>query len=150
MSESQSDGGVPPFMNKVMTWMLRSPLHRIVSKNLLLITFTGRKSGKVYTTPVSYCQQDDRVTIFTHANWWKNLRGDAMVTLRLQGRDRQGQAVLVADDKHAIADELATHLQKTPFDAKFYDVSFDDAGVPRPEDVLKAVETVVMIQVKLC
>ena len=40
--------------NPFMVWLLRSPLHKLASKNTLLITFTGRKSGKKYTTPVNY------------------------------------------------------------------------------------------------
>jgi hypothetical protein len=40
--------------NPFMIWLLRSPLHKIASKNALLITFTERKSGKKYTTPVNY------------------------------------------------------------------------------------------------
>ena len=44
---------VPPIVNRAMKFMLRSPLHSIVDKKILLVTFTGRKSGKTYTTPVS-------------------------------------------------------------------------------------------------
>ena len=33
-------------MNKFPALLLRSPLHRLISKSVLLITFTGRKSGK--------------------------------------------------------------------------------------------------------
>ena len=40
--------------NPLMIWLLHSPLHKIASKNTLLITFIGRKSGKKYTTPVNY------------------------------------------------------------------------------------------------
>jgi hypothetical protein len=50
-----------------MKLVLRSPAHGVVSKTILLITFTGRKSGKTYTTPVSYSQFDDQVYVFTHA-----------------------------------------------------------------------------------
>jgi hypothetical protein len=32
--------------NKPIAFILRSPLHRMLSRSLLLITFTGRKSGK--------------------------------------------------------------------------------------------------------
>lgn len=64
MSESPT---IPPFLNKTMKTILRSPIHGMVSKSILLITFTGRKSGKTYTTPVSYSQDGDLVTIFTHA-----------------------------------------------------------------------------------
>ena len=45
---------VPPFVNNAMKFVLRSPVHGMVSKFTLLITFTGCKSGKTYTTPVSY------------------------------------------------------------------------------------------------
>lgn len=117
MSETTS---VPPILNKAMKFILRSPLHGMISKYLLLITFTGRKSGKTYTTPVSYSQEDGQVTIFTHANWWKNLRGGAPVSLRLRGRELQGVAESVAEDKQAVATALTTHLRKSPFDAKFY------------------------------
>jgi deazaflavin-dependent oxidoreductase (nitroreductase family) len=142
--------GVPPFVNQAMKFVLRSPVHGMVSKSVLLITFTGRKSGKTYTTPVSYSQDRDQVTIFTHADWWKNLRSDAPVTLRIQGRELKGVAEAVAEDKGAIADALSAHLQRVPSDARYYGVTYDDRSRPRAEDVEKAVKTVVMIRVRLC
>lgn len=150
MSETTSGGGMPPLMNNTMKFVLRSPLHGIISKYLLLITFTGWLSGKTYTTPVSYFQQaEDQVIIFTHANWWKNLLSNPVVTLRLRGRDVQGMAEPVAEDKQAIASALTAHLRRSPFDARFYDVTIDDHGNPAAEDVEKAVEMVVMICVRL-
>ena len=146
MSESTS---VSPTLNKTMKFILRSPLHGMVSKYLTLITFTGCKSGKTYTTPVSYSQEGDQVYIFTHANWWKNLHNGAPVTLRLRGRNLQGLAEPVAEDKQTVAAALTTHLRKSPFDARFYDVTIDEHGNPIPEDVEKAVQTVAMIWVQL-
>jgi deazaflavin-dependent oxidoreductase (nitroreductase family) len=126
----------------------------MVSKNILLITFTGRKSGKTYTTPVSYSQFDDQVYVFTHAAWWKNLRSGTPsgtpVTLRLRGREFQGLAEPVAEDKQAIAARLIAHLRKVPFDARYYGVTFDDHGNPRAEEAEKAAQTVVMIRIQLC
>jgi hypothetical protein len=141
---------VPPFVNNAMKFVLRSPVHGMVSKFTTLITFTGCKSGKIYTTPVSYSQFDDQVYIFTHANWWKNLCGGAPVTLCLQGQERKGWAEPIAEDKAAIAAGLAAHLRKVPSDAKYYSVTFDNHGNPRAEEVEKAVQTVVMIRVQLC
>ena len=77
MSQTTS---VPPFVNHAMKFVLRSPYHGMASQTVLLVTFTGRKSGKTYTTPVSYSQSGDRVTIFTHAVWRKNLTSGAQVT----------------------------------------------------------------------
>ena len=141
---------VPPIVNRTMKFMLRSPLHGMVDKQILLITFTGRKSGKTYTTPVSYSQSDDQVVIFTHADWWKNLRNGAPVTLHIRGRDLAGLAEPIAEDKPAVAAGLAEHLRKVPSDAKYYAVTFDAEGNPRSEEVEKAAQTAVMIRVRLC
>ena len=141
---------VPPIFNQAMKLVLRSPVHGMISKNLLLITFTGRKSGKTYTTPVSYSQQNGQVTIFTHANWWKNLRDGASVTLRIRGREIQGLAEPVAEDKQAIADSLSAHLREAPFDARYYGVTLDEHGNPNPDEVGKAVQSVVMLRIQLC
>lgn len=145
---------VPPSVNKAMKFVLGSPLHGLVSKTVLLITFTGRKSGKPYTTPVSYSRHGSQVYIFTHANWWKNLCGGPLpgspVTLRIQGRDVQGLAEPVVEDKHAIATALAAHLVKVPSDARWYGVTFDGQGGPGAAEVEQAAQSVVMIRVELC
>jgi deazaflavin-dependent oxidoreductase (nitroreductase family) len=125
-------------------------MHGMVSKSMLLLTFTGRKSGKTYTTPVDYSQVGDQVIIFTHANWWKNLRGGAPVTLRIRGRDIPGLAEPVAEDKGVVAAGLAAHLRKVKSDAKYYGVTFDDQGNPRAEEVEKAAQTAVMVRIQLC
>jgi len=141
---------VPPIVNRAMKFVLRSPMHALVSKAVLLISFTGRKSGKTYTTPVSYSRSGDQVTIFTHAGWWKNLRHDAPVTLRLQGREVQGFPEAVAGDPQAIAAGLAAHLRQVPSDARYYGVILDGSGNPRSEEVEQAVQSVVMVRIRLC
>jgi deazaflavin-dependent oxidoreductase (nitroreductase family) len=147
MSETPT---IPPFVNKTMKLVLRSPLHGMVSKTILLITFTGRKSGKTYTTPVSYSQHDDQVYIFTHATWWKNLHSDRPVSLRIRGQELQGLPEPVAEDKRAIAAGLAEHLRKVSSDAKYYGVTYDEQGNPKTEEVEKAVQNVVMVRIRLC
>ncbi len=141
---------VPPIVNSAMRFILRSPMHGMVSNSILLITFTGRKSGRTYSTPVSYSQHDGQVVVFTHATWWKNLRSGTPVTLRIRGRDLQGLPEPVAEDKQAIAAGLAAHLRQVPSDARYYGVTFDDAGIPRAEEVAKAVQSVVMLRIRLC
>lgn len=61
--------------NPFMKTILRSPLHGLVSENVILITFTGRKSGKTYTTPVNYVRDGEALIILSHDDrtWWKNL-----------------------------------------------------------------------------
>ncbi len=147
MSESPT---IPPIVNNAMRFILRSPMHGMVSNSILLITFTGRKSGKTYSTPVSYSQHDDQVYVFTHSTWWKNLRSDVPVTVRVRGRDLQGLPEPIAEDKPAVAAGLAAHLRQVPSDARYYGVTFDANGTPRAEEVAKAVQTVVMLRIRLC
>lgn len=75
--------------NSMMKWLLRSPLHGLISKNIMLLTYTGRKSGKVYTVPVNYVRQSDHLSVvsYRHRTWWRNLRGGAPVTLLIQGQE---------------------------------------------------------------
>ncbi|HVN53524.1 MAG TPA: nitroreductase/quinone reductase family protein [Anaerolineaceae bacterium] len=141
---------IPPIVNQTMRFILRSPLHGLVSRNVLLITFTGRKSDKTYTTPVSYSEHGGQVYIFSHGTWWKNLGSGAPVTLRIRGRDFQGVAEAVAEDQGAIAAGLAAHLRKVPSDARYYGVTFDERKNPREEEVEQAVQTVVMIRAQVC
>lgn len=81
-------------VNPFMKALLRSPLHGVISHQYMLITFTGRKSGRVYTTPVQYAQVGTTLYVITSENytWWKNLRGGADVELRLRGRQVRGRA----------------------------------------------------------
>ena len=109
-----------------MKLVLRSPMHGVVDKTVLLITFTGRKSGNTYTTPVSDSQHDGQITIFTHADWWKNLLDDAPVTARAYEVAICGLAEPIAEDKQTVAAGLTEHLRKVRSDAKYYGVTFDD------------------------
>lgn len=140
---------IPPAVNAMMKFILRSPLHGMVSKTITVISFTGRKSGKLYSTPVSYSQNGDQVTIFTHGEWYKNLAGGTPVTLRIQGKDYTGQAEVTVDDKAAMSVALTGHLKAVRSDAKYYHVTFEEAGEPKKEEIEKAVNDVVMIRVIL-
>lgn len=84
-------------INPVLAWVLRSPLHAPLSRVLMLLTFTGRRSGRPYTTPVGYHVDGAHLLVFTHSPWWRNLRGGAPVELRLRGRDVPGWAVATTD-----------------------------------------------------
>lgn len=147
MSEQESST-IPPFVNRLMIAMLRSPLHRIASRSVMLITFTGRRTGKSYTTPISYARDGDSVIAFTGARWSRNLAGGAPVTLNIKNTAYQGQADVV-DDKEVVAENLQAFLNQVRSDARFYQVRFDDDGQPNWEDVQRAAQRCVMLRVQL-
>ncbi len=78
--------------NKPMTLFLRSPLHPLISQNVMLITYTGRRSGKRFSTPVNHARMgnDLMVVSFRNRTWWRNLRGGAALSVLLGGARAQG------------------------------------------------------------
>ncbi len=103
-----------PIFNAIVKLILRSPLHSPLSRRLLLITFTGRKSGKIYTTPTSYIRDGQDIIIFSERNrrWWRNLEGGAPVEMRVQGTARKGSAEPVAPDARLLARDQQSIFQR--------------------------------------
>lgn len=106
--------------NPFMIRLLQSPLHGMVSNIYLLLTITGRKSGKRYQIPVQYRQDGECLYIITSAGytWWKNLRGGAAVDLYWRGMSYRGYAqvstdsALIADYVRALYPNLSTQRQQ--------------------------------------
>src|SRR5215203_5825853 len=84
-------------INPFVAMILRSPLHRPLSSHVLLLIFTGRKTGKRFTIPVGYTREGDTFTLFSSKPWYKNLRGGGRVAIHLQGRRRTGRAEVIED-----------------------------------------------------
>lgn len=84
--------------NVVCKLVLRSPIHGVMSDKLALLTFTGRKTGRSYTTPVSYIvETDSTLLVAGGAPWWKNLQTGAPVRIQLRGRERLAHPEVIRD-----------------------------------------------------
>ena len=80
--------------------------------NTMLITVTGRKTGRKYSTPVGYYQDGDTLWIVTSRDrtWWRNVCGGAQVDLHLHGRNVTAFAESILDEK-AVAAQIGNYLQ---------------------------------------
>lgn len=137
------------FLNPVMKTILKSPLHSMISDKIMIISFVGVKSGKTYSTPVSYYQEDGLVFCFTHAAWWKNLVGGAKVNLVIRRKKFTGIATPITGDRDEKIVGLGKLLTAVPNDAVFYKVRVDDEGNLNQEDLAQAVDNATMIEVRL-
>ncbi|MET0237081.1 MAG: nitroreductase/quinone reductase family protein [Kibdelosporangium sp.] len=77
---------------------------RMVSRHLTIVTYTGRRSGRTFSTPVGFRRTGDVVTIGVQLpeakKWWRNFLDDGgPITLELDGADRAGHAVARRDEK---------------------------------------------------
>jgi hypothetical protein len=97
VEEGQPPPAVIRVLNPVMRALLRSPLHRLASRQFVLLSVTGRKTGRTYTIPVTRHQSGDEIVVYAAGGWRRNLRGGAAVRVVLDGRERAGEARLEED-----------------------------------------------------
>jgi deazaflavin-dependent oxidoreductase (nitroreductase family) len=136
-------------LNPVMKWLLQSRFHHVVSNNILLITFAGRRSGRLFTTPVSYIREGDIITLATPraCRWWVNLLGGATVTLLVGRREFAGEARVIVEDEAQKIARIRRLLDLVPRDAPYYPVRLDAEGIPDAADLERAARSHVVITV---
>jgi len=137
-------------INPIMRLLLRSPMHFVSSRSLMLITFTGRNSGRQFTIPVRYLQVGETVRCFTSADsqWWRNLRGRADVVLRIEGRDAPYHATAVENDPEEVKKSLRHYLGMFPQDAAYHDVRLNRDKSLVSEDLEKASRSAILVEAK--
>jgi deazaflavin-dependent oxidoreductase (nitroreductase family) len=94
-------------INVPMRLILSLPFATPLSRNLMLLSFTGRKTGKRYRQPVSYVPDGDTLLTPGGGKWKLNLREDQPVWVRLRGRD-----VLLRPEFVTDVDEVERLLRK--------------------------------------
>ena len=123
--------------NGFMLGLLRSPLHGALSGSMMVLTFTGRRSGRRYTTPVNYTREtmddgSERLWVLSarERQWWRNLRGDQPVALEMKRRPIAAIGHLIeqpAEVEKALAHVLAlspstARLLKAPMHDGVFDI----------------------------
>ncbi len=73
------------YFNPVARFLLATPLHSLMSGRLMLLSFTGRKTGRSYRTPVSYVRVGDSLLVPGGGAWWKNLERMSQTQVCLRG-----------------------------------------------------------------
>ncbi len=87
-----------------------------MSKVLMVITTTGRKSGKPFSTPIGYLRDGDSVLAFNlggRSNWYKNVLQNPEVTLVIQGKTQRMRGAAVSDTAE-IARVIDLYCQTQP------------------------------------
>jgi hypothetical protein len=134
--------------NDFVTFMLRTPLHVFLG-NTMLITVTGCRTGKEYSTPVGFFREGDCLWVMTSRDrtWWRNLKRGSNVTLLLKGRAVHafGEAQL---DEHAVEARLLDYLRQIPVAAKSLGIRMENK-VPNLEDVREAAKDRLFVKIRM-
>jgi deazaflavin-dependent oxidoreductase (nitroreductase family) len=136
--------------NPIVIWLLRSPLHGLMSGSTMLITFHGRKSGKSYTTPVNYVWDDRTLLVVSPRDrlWWRNLRGGAAVAVRVRVQTLRGVGQVFEGEEAVEEGGLLTMLWKAPRYRRYWGVNFDEKGQPDDRDLLRVARTNALIRIE--
>jgi len=141
----------PAVLNAMMTLFLKTPLiQNAIGKQLALLSFTGHRSGKLYTIPISYQRRGDSVFMMTKKSrsWWRNFADQPAVELRLAGKVVSGTAEAHVGSEQDLA-EVVDFLTSRPRDAKAYGVVALTDGSPDPESVRGLLPGNVIVRVEL-
>jgi len=96
---------------------------RLSGLNVLLLTTTGRKSGKQRTTPLGYFRDEEGSYVIigsnagfsTHPAWFHNLMGKPQVSIQVKDKELEVNAEVAGPDKR---NQLWSRLVEL---APFYD-----------------------------
>jgi hypothetical protein len=110
-------------VNPVVRRLLRSPAHRLLSGSVLLLAYTGRRSGVRRELPAMYAVLGDGFLVAAGQpdtkTWWRNFAGDVRpVTVTVGGRPRSCRARLLepgtAEHQRAV-DTYRERYPRAPF-----------------------------------
>ncbi|WP_194826797.1 nitroreductase/quinone reductase family protein [Nocardia sp. XZ_19_231] len=102
--ESLLRRGVGAFNTGVVALTNAPVIGKLLGKAFAQITYTGRRSGRTFSTPVNYRRAGNEyligVAMPDKKTWWRNFLGEgAPATLRIDGIDHPGHAIAARDDR---------------------------------------------------
>ena len=136
-------------INATVVALSKSPLHIILSNNVVVLHVKGMKTGKVYKIPVSFLQlEPDKLCCVTDREniWWKNLLNPQFSKTRFKGRLLDSTLTATIDDKNQIEKYLEALCRHSRVDGFFAKVGYQN-GEPSKQDIITAANRMVAITV---
>jgi hypothetical protein len=123
--------------NDFVTFFLHTPLH-VFMGDTMLITVTGRKTGRKYSTPVGFYRENGCLWVMTNRDrtWWRNVRKGAEISLLLKGKTVNAFAEAELDEK-AVESHLLDYIRHIPMAAKSLGIRINNK-IPNGEDIRRA------------
>ena len=115
----------------------------------MLITVTGCRTGKKYSTPVGFYREGDCLWVLTSRDrtWWRNLRHDADVSLLLKGKTVNAVAEAQLDEQ-AVETYLLDYIRHIPMAAKSLGIRVENK-MPNAEDIRRLAKDRLFVKIKL-
>jgi hypothetical protein len=136
--------------NPVMRRLLASPLHALASRQLLLLHFTGRRTGRRYTVPTGYHHLDGVPSVLTNSGWRHNFRGGTDIEVTLRGRRRPALATLIEEPDTVVRAYMGViHQLGWRAAQRRLGIRVNVGRTPTPEELVEAVRAAGLSIVRL-
>jgi hypothetical protein len=134
--------------NDFVSFFLRTPLHALMG-DTMLITVTGCRTGKKYSTPVGFYRDGNCLWVMTSRirTWWRNVKNGAEVTLLLKGKTVKAFAEAELDEKDVEA-HLLDYIHHMPMVAKPLGIRMEH-NIPNAEDIRRVAKDRLFVKIKL-
>lgn len=149
------DTGHPPsallrLVNPVLGILLRTPLAGSARKQLMVLSFTGRKTGREFSIPLSAHVIDGDLYALTGAAWKQNFRGGAPARVVYDGRTTAMRGELIRD-RDVVSDLFLRCAQAYGVRRaqRMMGLKFRDDRVPAREEFAEAVDRLKLVAVRL-
>ncbi len=105
-------------LNGIIMALLRSRLHFVASKNLMIVGWSGRKTGRTFSIPVGYQLDGDAVIVLISKRddkrWWKNFKSPWPADLQIRGKLRSTMGEVVPVGTPEFFEHCEQTLQRFP------------------------------------
>jgi hypothetical protein len=138
------------FVNPALRFLLGTPLAGPARKQMMVVSFKGRKTGRQYSIPVSAHVIDNQLYALTSAPWKNNFRDGAAAEVLHDGKrsPMRGELVtdpaVVADLSHRCAESYGVKQAQ-----RIMGLGFRDQRIPTVEEFKEAAERERIVAVKL-
>lgn len=119
----------------------------------MLITVTGRRTGRRYTIPVGYQRHGDVLTILVSEapkkQWWLNFHDAAPVDVNVKGQSRSGIAELVAPTSPEFRVRTEETLRRLPWMGKVFGVRYRKGEPLDDQQIATLARNIAIVQIRL-
>lgn len=135
---------VTPFTKialRMQNFLLRRNWMGSAGNYLMVITTTGRKSSKKFSTPIGYMRDGDTILAFNvggQSNWYKNVLKNPQATLEIKGQSQVMHAERITDDAEIIRVVQIYQREQPTMLPRFFGIPAETSG----DDLLKVKERI--------
>jgi hypothetical protein len=137
-------------VNPVLRTLLRTPLLGAFGRELMVVSFNGRKTGRRYSIPVSAHHIGDQLYALVGAPWKRNFRNGTTADVLHNGKTTAMHGDLI-EDPAAVADlyHRAAESYGAAKAQRSFGMKFRDQQVPTLEDFTEAVQREKLAAIRL-